>query len=375
MNRRQFLALSSAGLLELLWSSRAEAKALNRSKEDYNIVILGDTHFDTEPADVYHAHYNEKVEWLNRVQRAEFRRNGEMWRERCPRLLHRAAELIDANTRMIFQMGDLIQGDCGDPKVHKKMLDDVINRFKTELGGRPFVTVSGNHDIRGTGAEKAYHDYMPARISRELGQTVTKTTFSFNIGEDAYIVIDFNTPDDNEIESLLAATADARHTFILIHGPVFPYDSASCRWFLHGGADKKNTEARLHFRRELAKRKAIVLCGHTHNTEFADWYGDGGRITQMTMNSVWADDQLGKYVIKAQGQEQYGLLRKSIAAADNGSKPEDETALFEEYRRGLKQYSLSPAAGSYKMTVSKKHITIDFYAGDSHDISHTFMVR
>ena len=44
----------------------------------YSIVMLGDTHFDTEPASVYHSHYNEKVEWLNRVQRAEYARNGEM---------------------------------------------------------------------------------------------------------------------------------------------------------------------------------------------------------------------------------------------------------------------------------------------------------
>lgn len=43
--------------------------------KSYSIVILGDTHFDTEPASVYHSHYNEKVEWLNRVQRAEFARN------------------------------------------------------------------------------------------------------------------------------------------------------------------------------------------------------------------------------------------------------------------------------------------------------------
>jgi predicted phosphodiesterase len=375
MNRRQFLALSSAGLLDLLWSSRAEAKALNLSKEDYNIIILGDTHFDTEPASVYHSHYNEKVEWLNRVQRAEFKRNGEMWRERCPRLVSRAAELMDDKTRMVFQMGDLIQGDCGDPEVHKKMLDDVMNRFKTEFGGRPFVTVAGNHDIRGTGAEKAYHEYMPARMSRELDEPITKTTFSFHIGPDAFIVIDFNTPDDAEIERQLAATAGARHTFILTHGPVFPSDDSSCRWFLHGGADPKNTEARRHFRQEFARRQAIVLCGHTHNTEFADWYGDGGRITQMTMNSVWAADELGTYTVEAQGAKQYGELRKNIPAADDESKLKDETPLFDEYRSGLKRYSFSPAAGSYKMTVGKKHITIDFYAGDSRNISHTFKVR
>lgn len=59
--------------------------------ESYSVVILGDTHYDKEPASVYHSDYNEPVEWLNRVQRAEFARNGEMWRDRCPRLVRRAA--------------------------------------------------------------------------------------------------------------------------------------------------------------------------------------------------------------------------------------------------------------------------------------------
>ena len=136
MDRRSFLLLSSAGLLDfVVGSSLSTLKAKEQGfNGKYSIVMLGDTHFDTEPASVYHSHYNEKVEWLNRVQRAEFARNGEMWRERCPRLLRRAADLIDKETRMVFQMGDLIQGDCGKGEVHHHMLEDLMNHFKKELG-------------------------------------------------------------------------------------------------------------------------------------------------------------------------------------------------------------------------------------------------
>lgn len=199
------------------------------------------SHFDTEPASVYHADYNEPVEWLNRVQRAEFARNGEMWRERCPLLLKRAAQLIGTDTKMVFQLGDLIQGDCGNPEVHKKMLDDVMNRFKSELHGLPFVTVTGNHDIRGTNAKEAYHTYMPERMSEELGKPITHTNFFFTIGDDAYIVLDFNDPDDTLIDQMLKECEGARHTFVLTHGPVLPYDGGSCRWFFHGGKSAEET--------------------------------------------------------------------------------------------------------------------------------------
>lgn len=372
MDRREFLSTFGMGLVALSLSpSSLMAKTKNG---EYSIVILGDTHFDTEPASVYHSHYNEPVEWLNRVQRAEFARNGEMWRERCPRMVARATRLVTKDTRMVFQMGDLVQGDCGNGDVHRKMLDDVMNYFKGEFHGLPFVTVEGNHDFRGVDAEAVYHDYMPKRMSQELGMDIQKTTFSFNIGPDAFIFIDFEHPDDAEIDRLLDATEGARYTFVIVHGALFPMDDPGCRWIFHGGDSEKHTNARRHFRKRFAERNVICLCGHTHTTEFYDWYGDGGRITQVTLNSVWKDEATGHYVIDAEGPENYGSLRKA-QMKDDGSKPNDETALFDEYRPGLKTWTHSPAAGSYRMNVSKKGVTIDFYAGASEKVSKRFVVR
>ena len=371
MDRREFLNLSAAGLLGFALAPRLTGCA-SAADKDYSIVILGDTHFDAEPDSIYHANYNEPVEWLNRVQRAEFARNGEMWRERCPRLVRRAADLVTPDTKMVFQMGDLIQGDCGSGEVHRQMLDDVMNRFKDDFGGLPFITVVGNHDIRGVDAEQAYKDYMPARLSRELGKTIAKTTFSFNIGDDAYIFADFNTPDDEEMEKLLKDSDGARHTFVVVHGPLFPYDSSSCRWFYHGSV--RDTDIRRHFRREFARRNVICLCGHTHRVEFADWYGDGGRITQMTMNSVWSNENLRNYTVDSEGAANYGTLRIGTKN-DDGTPVTDETALFDEYRAGLRTYSHARSAGSYKLRVSGDQVAIDYYGGDSPDLTQQFALR
>lgn len=377
MDRRSFISLSTAGLIGLGLGGLSPLAAAPKARRNgsYSIVILGDTHFDTEPADVYHSNYNEPTEWLNRVQRAEFARNGEMWRERCPRLVRRAADLVDDSTRMAFQMGDLIQGDCGKGEVHQKMLSDVLDNFKGQLGGLPFVTVVGNHDIRGVDAERTYHEYMPKRMSEELGKEISKTTFSFNIADDAFIVLDFNSPDDAEIEKILAETKGARYTFVITHGPLFPYDSANCRWFFHGGDSEAHTAARRHFREEFAKRDVIALCGHTHSTELMDWVGDGGRITQMTMSSVWSKESLGQYSVNAQGAAEYGMLRTRLTSMPNGSEVKDETAIFDEYRPGIKRYIHSPSAGCYKLNVNKKGVSVDFYAGDSILISESFVLR
>lgn len=376
MDRREFISMSAASLAGLALfgiPGVAFAKDASKGPRKYSVVILGDTHFDTEPDTVYHSNYNEPVEWLNRVQRAEFARNGEMWRERCPRLLQRCADLVDKNTEMAFQMGDLIQGDCGKGEVHQKMLNDVMDAFKQKFNGIPFVTVVGNHDIRGVDAEKVYHEYMPKRMSQEIGKDIEKTTFYFTIGPDAFLVLDFNSPDDAEIEKMLQETKDARHTFIITHGPVFPMDGSSCRWFFHGG--KNDAEVRRHFREEFAKRNAIVLCGHSHHTTLTEWKGDGGIITQMEMNSVWSNDERGTYKINTDNPADYGMARMSMKANADGSPIADESALFEEYRPGLTRYIDSITAGSFKLNVEPKHVTIDFYAGDSAEKTCTFKLR
>ena len=67
MNRRDFLLLSSAGALDLALCSCSKLSPLNAQElgadDKYSIVILGDTHFATEPASEYHSKYNEKIEW------------------------------------------------------------------------------------------------------------------------------------------------------------------------------------------------------------------------------------------------------------------------------------------------------------------------
>ena len=374
MDRREFFKYSAGAALSLSMLGRAADVFAKSSPEDkYSVVILGDTHYDVKDPEVYHAGYHLANTERENNHRKEFKRNGEMWEQRCPALVKRAACLVDDDTRFVLQMGDLVQGDTASAEIHKRFLDDAMAVLKAGVAPHlPLVTVAGNHDLRGNDdavITQAYYDYMPARLSRELGREITGTDFLFNVGEDAYIVVNFGKTTIDKVEKLFDASKGARHTFVVVHSPVFPYDSAKYWWWiLFGDREDSRAEERRCARRLMASRNAVVLCGHTHRTELMDWYGDGGRITQMTMSSVWAKEEQGAYQVLASGADAYGSLSKfeNEAAAK---------ALFDEYRPGILRYSHANAAGSYKLFVEDHDIYVDFYAGDSPRLSERFHLR
>ena len=380
MDRRDFLKISAAGLAGLSLPSFSEtvfAKGGAASDKKYSIVILGDTHYDAADPEVYHAGYTDPKPEREANHRKEFVRNGKMWAERCPALLNRAACLVDDDTAFVFQVGDLIQGDTADAETHKRFLDDTMNLMKDAVApDLPFVTVVGNHDIRGNDdavCRQAYREYMCQRMSQELGQEVTGTNFLFHKGEDAFVVVNYASKNLDKVKSLLNDARGARHVFVLIHTPVFPYDDSKYfYWYFLGNRKDSRAEERREMRALLASLNAIVLCGHTHETEFLDWRGDGGRITQMTMSSVWSYASRGEYKVLASGAKGYGTILFK-------EKPELATpanvALFEEYRAGIRDYSIADSVGSYKLIVDGSRVFVDFYPGASPRRAARFKLR
>lgn len=328
-------------------------------------MVLGDMHYDKAPASVYHAHYNEEVARLNKVQRAEFARNGAMWEERCPRLVAAAAKQVQANTVFAMQMGDLIQGDCSDPEVHKQMLNDTLSYFKKVFGGIPFLTVTGNHDIRGTGAAKAYCDMMPGRLSKEMGFEIPSVNFSFMQGPDLFIFVNFNAPDAAGIRKALQEHASARYKFIITHGPVIPSDASSVRWFLFGHDDKLRREMREVF----LKNNVIVLAGHTHHLEFQECVTDSGRITQLIVNSVWMKNDLATPEVLADKPDDYGKRQKTEFKSADGVK------LLDEYKPAIKRYHLALSAGFGRLDVSPSGVVMHYFGGDATTSTLMFKLR
>jgi len=284
---------------------------------------------------------------------------------------------VRSDTAFALQLGDLVQGDCANPAVHKQMLADMIGFAKSTYDELPFVTVVGNHDIRGTGALKAYDEMMPPVMAAELKCPVTGTTFAFRQGPDAYIVVDFNAPrpDVALLKRLLAESADARYVFVVSHGPAIP--NCAGTWFLLGGS--KYGAARREVRDLMAARNAIVLAGHTHCLEYYDCVFPKGRVTQFVANSVWANEDAAKLAVHDEGAAMYGRRATEMKSRHGREISKVMRAsllrLADEYRPFVKDYLFAHAAGHYRLEVSDARVAVQFFGGDATSSTRTFVLR
>ena len=376
-SRRSFLGLM-AGAAGAGWLSGC--RILNPLKDagTYSVALLGDTHFDSTDTKKYHAEYlTDTSKARYELHLKEHVRNANMWADRMPRLLKASGACVRSDTAFALQMGDLVQGDCANPIIHKQMLADMISLAKSIYGELPFATVVGNHDIRGTGALAAYDEMMPRVMAAELKRPVPGTTFAFRQGPDAYIVVDFNAPrpDVALLKRLLAESADARYVFVVSHGPAIP--NCAGRWFLLGRP--KYDAARREVRSLMAARNAIVLAGHTHCLEYYDCVFSEGRITQFVANSVWGSAESAKMVVHGEGAAAYGRRATTIKKRYGREIAEKERAglvrLADEYRPFVKDYLFANAAGHYRLEVSDSRVAVQFFGGDATSPDRTFVLR
>ena len=356
MNRREFLGGVAGGIAA---SALEGCFPLGADRAAYSVAILGDTHFDAEPESVYHAHYDESNRWAN-IQHEEFRRNGEMWRGRCRELLAASAALAAMRpTDFVLQTGDIIQGDCDDVPTHKRMLDDCIRMLRAPYpAGLPFLTVVGNHDVRGKGAREAYFEFAETFLAKELGRPVRYPAFSFRKGADLWTFCDFETRDLAPVIAEIERAPDARYTFLVTHGPFTACEDSFPAWRLGGSRACDALRPKLY--ELLSQRHAVVLSGHSHLTALYRHENAFGGFTEFTANSVWKAPELATDEPICEGAAEYG---KRAAAKLSGKRQDEFARAAEEFRPGLKDYYLSAGAGHYRLNASDDGVTFSYYPG------------
>ena len=376
VNRREFVM--SAGAFALggglpVWAAE---------KNSYSVSILGDTHYDVAPPETYHAAYIRefKGKTVNQWGFGEFPRNSRMWEGVCRRTLLASGRAVRKDCAFVYQTGDLIQGDCNDPEMHAKMLRDTVAYMKGAYPkDLPFVTVCGNHDIRGgvrpeiqKGTCRAYEETICPLMTRELGsrlcEPVKGTTFAFRQGPDLFVAVDFNGGAKSvpALKRLLEANRDVRYTFILIHGGVFPYDFWSRYFYL--GAPELDA-VRREVRALLASRNAIVLSGHTHHLELKEAKFPEGTIVEATVNTV--DDHGNPAVPRRvrEGVSTYGDDKAFLGRIVRGHE------LFAEYGPYMTRRYDADALGHAILNVSDRGVSLDYYGHDALVPTKTFVLR
>lgn len=394
LTRRGFLKGAAAGGAMFALPRLARAQG---SGSSYSVAVLGDTHFDQALSSEFVASYGDltgnvssadmarytaqstyHAKWAETSQARfkEFIRNGDMWRDLCPRLVASSAALAASSpTRFLLQAGDLVQGDCNDASVHKKMLNDAVAAVHGGFpSGLPFLTVLGNHDYRGTGARDAYlnfaQPFMSSEITKLTGEspgTTAYPAYSFRLDYDLWVFCDFETVDMNPICDLIDADPSARYVFLVTHGPFTTCATSTtevgARWRLAGRAESEASRPRLY--QTLSRRHAIVISGHTHKTDYYWHVNEYGGFSEMTVNSVWMSDGLATSVPIHDKVEDY-------KTSSSSSDFINEVAYF---RPGLKGYFHSQAAGHYRLNVSPTEVTMEFYPGAATTPGRVFTMR
>jgi len=342
----------------------SEMQETKQDKTSYQFILIGDTHYDTDP-EIYHRDYNEPDQRLNHIQRGEFARNAEMWSTRAPKLIKAASKQANEKTAFVMQIGDLIQGDCGNPEVHKKMLLDTLKYFRKDFNSLPFLSVTGNHDVRGTNAKKTYENTMIPYLSKELKKELKSLNFYFKHGPDLYLVLNFMDADISVMKEAFAKHANARYKFVFIHAPVLPADDGNCRWFLFGHQEKQRHEVLDLF----LKNDVIVFAGHTHTLEFTEYVSAKGRISQLIANSVWLKDDLKIPEILCTNPDEYGQYQETKYHNPDGIQ------LLNEYKKFISRYYLANAAGYFTIDISDNGVNAFFFGGDAIKTTQTFKIR
>ncbi len=320
-----------------------------RKGASYRVIVLGDTHYESYE---YHPTWKRDP---NKIPGFI-----EMWQERLPRLLDSAAAKQNDKTRLVVQVGDLVQGGCDDTATHIKVVNDGFAEIKKRFKNVPVVFTPGNHDYQGKIATMSFNDAYFPLMSRELGRKIDSRNFYFTIDQDLYISLDFDGPDLDMLKKALEENSDCRYKFVLTHGSVLPSDKNGFKWYM-----LYDEPLYSYTRNLLMKHNAIIISGHSHTNEMVDCDAENGRLTQITASSAWTPAAIVENKALFTKAEDYGKRQKNPANA----------VRFNEIKDALKEYWFAENAGYFVLDISPDGIVANYYSGDKKESIYSYKLR
>lgn len=323
---------------------------------NYAFVYLGDMHFDQME--------HHDFDWLKANKPGDLRQIENYVRitdTQTPRLLKEVRSLADASggrLQMVLQGGDLVEGLCGSYELQTKQFVYAQSVVKQHLGSLPFITVKGNHDMTGPGADKAYTDFMIPWMSQECGKPLDSTTFYFMKGPDLFVVFDAYSADLDRLETMLK-TNPYRYVFVMMHPPVVPYNARSV-WHIFSKPEEATKRERLL--NILGRARAIVLTGHLHEFSLLRRNTSKGPFVQLSLGSVISSDTETADDVKS-GVEQYNAELVNLEPRFQPETRELRESILNEERGKIESFEYARFGGSAVLHVSDTGVSVDVYTG------------
>lgn len=328
----------------------------------YEVMLLGDIHYDTPETRL-------KDEKLAENQENARIRNFERWEKNIPAMLDAAGKRSAQNVAFVVQLGDIIHGGCGNEELQTKAFQEVLAVLKKQFSV-PLYVVKGNHDIHGPGAEEAFAKVMLPYLNREFGQknaVENSAHYAVMHDKDLFIYFDSMKPDADFVEQALDAHKDARHVFFLTHLPVIPSGEGRRPDWIVYGLRSDNAQERQRLLKLLARRNAIVLCGHIHRTVLSRYRSADGTITQFTSFGMPVSLD-GEY------KEVKGTGEDFLAVEDvkNAMKTKRVKTILNDFTGKITEYDYYlPGAGYNVLRIDDNGVFCDLYFGANDKPSKT----
>ena len=335
------------------------------AKENYQVVLLGDLHYDG-------AHIRIDGKKLPPKSAGSLQRNLKHW-QYIPAMLQKVAAYTKANpVEFIAQCGDITHGDEGSQELAEQSFREVLAAV-TKDQSLPLTVVRGNHDYRGKGKRQASDVVLIEHmLKQQVTQVAPKTHDYYRIiGKDLFVFFDGSSLP--ALEKALNAKPDARHVFVITHVPVVPcLYNANFTWVTFRENEKMGSQ----LVKMLAKRNAIVLAAHTHQTSFGTWKFPEGTITQLVSFSMPAAPQPVK-LPKVKVEDDNSFFTRILNSTRRNKKYHARIQKFIRiYQGNLVRYELHAGiAGFNVLKINGDKVSVDLYTHEMNLPVRTLQLR
>ena len=359
LNRRHFLATCSAAAV-----SGFAARAAG-SGAPFSFILLGDLHFDRWE--------HHDLKWLEAHKPgdlSQIRNYTRLTSEVMPKLFAEvkariaALQATDAPPAFVVQVGDLVEGLCGNEELAALQNREAIE-FVNKAGlGLPLLFTKGNHDVTGDGAVAAFdHVLQPymvqqARlVDRKSAHAGGNYTATFGDTQFAF----FDAYDKTSLDWLeaVAAARTARHLFVAVHPPVVPY-GARASWYLYAG--DKGRKQRDKLVNLLGAQEAMVLGGHLHKFASLTRVAGGKKFTQLAVSSV-VSEPAQKIRDVLHGTDAYIADQVELEPRHSPETAAARRQIYDAERQAVTAFEYADTSGYAVVTVRGAEVTAQAYAG------------